>query len=149
MIEAIQLPILLKAIDFIFDEGRKILQERRDRRRRSQSALRVEPAGPEREIIVLEPEKAREIKQDLQGSRIDEAVWQNHEAEVRHLVRLLETYSRNYHLAKEQYAKWGDALVPSIVMHNLEEAENSMSDTIKKLETVLSRVYKKDLHPDQ
>jgi hypothetical protein len=64
---------------------------------------------------------------------------------VQHLVRLLETYSRNYYIAREQYAKWGSALVPPIILHNLTEAENSMMGTLKKLEGVLSKVYKKDI----
>ena len=79
-------------------------------------------------------------------SKIDEIVWQNHEMEVQHLVRLLETYSQNYHLAKEQYAKWGSALVPPIVVTNLKEAEASMLETIKQLEITLSKVYKKEIH---
>jgi hypothetical protein len=33
MLDPIQIPILLKAIDFVFDEGRKILEERRERRK--------------------------------------------------------------------------------------------------------------------
>ena len=79
------------------------------------------------------------------ASKIDDLLWRNHEEEVQHLVRLLETYSRNYYLAREQYAKWGSALVPPIIIHNLTEAENSMLGTIKQLEAVLSKVYKKDI----
>ena len=149
MIDPTQLPILLKAIDFVFDEGRKILQERRERRL-AESAV-PEKAEPEsaKEIVPLEPEKAAEVKQDLLSSRIDEILWQNHEAEVQHLVKLLETYSRNYHLAREQYAKWGSALVPTIIVHNVTEAENSIAGTIRQLELVLSKVYKKDIPPSQ
>jgi hypothetical protein len=62
-------------------------------------------------------------------------------------VTLLETYSRNYHLAREQYAKWGSALVPPIIVHNMVEAENSVLDTLKRLEAVLSKVYKKTVIP--
>ena len=149
MIDPVQLPILLKAIDFIFDEGRKILQERRERRKMNESAPKEEHAEPEKEIVILEPEKAKEVKLDLQSSKIDELLWQNHEAEVQHLVRLLETYSRNYHITREQYAKWGEALVPPIIVHNLTEAENAMMETVAKLETVLSRVYNKDIQPNQ
>jgi hypothetical protein len=90
-----------------------------------------------------------EIKQDLLKSKVDEILWQNHELEVKHLVKLLETYSRNYHLASEQFAKWGSALVPPIIVHNMTEAENSMVQTIKKLEDVLSKVYEKDITPNQ
>jgi hypothetical protein len=147
MLDAIQLPILLKAIDFIFDEGRKILEERRERRRMNANPPDGEPQENEKELMLPEPEKAEAIKQDLIASKIDEIVWQNHETEVQHLVRLLETYSRNYYLAKEQYAKWGSALVPPIIVSNMNEAENSMLETMKRLEVTLSKVYKKDITP--
>lgn len=149
MLETVQLPLMLKAIDFLFDEGRKIMAERRERRLAENTAPKTETPQAEKEIIPLEPEKAIEIKNDLISSKIDELLWQNHEADVKHLVALLETYSRNYQLAKEQYAKWGSALVPPIIMHNMVEAENSMMDTLKKLEAVLSKVYKKDIQPTQ
>lgn len=149
MIDPIQLPILMKAIEFVFDEGRRILEERRERRKRLEPLPSAETAGTPPDVAVREPEKEIEIKQDLLASRVDEILWQNHEKEVQHLVRLLETYSRNYHLAREQYAKWGDALVPPIIVNNLADSENSMIDTIKRLETVLSKVYKKDIPPLQ
>jgi len=151
MIDPVQLPILLKAIDFVFDEGRKILEERRERRKMESSApAKLEaPETEAKQIVPLEPEKAKEIRQELSTSKVDELLWKNHEAEVQHLVRLLETYSRNYHLAKEQYAKWGSALVPPIIMHNMMEAENSMIETIQKLETILSKVYNKNIQPTE
>jgi hypothetical protein len=149
MIDPTQLPILLKAIDFVFDEGRKILEERRERRKTSDSAPTSENQEPAKEITPIQVQEKNEIKQDLITSKIDEMLWQNHELEVQHLVRLLETYSRNYYTAKEQYAKWGSALVPPIIVHNMTEAENSMIDTIQRLENVLSKVYKKDISPNQ
>ena len=149
MIDPTQLPILLKAIDFVFDEGRKILEERRERRKNSDAPPTIEEKEHPKEIIPREPEKEAEIKQDLLAAKVDEILWQSHEQELQHLVRLLETYSRNYHLAKEQYAKWGDALVPAIIVNNLRDAENSMIETIKRLEVILSKVYKKDIPPLQ
>jgi hypothetical protein len=146
MIDAIELPLLLKAIDFVFEEGRKILEERRERRKRQENAPVTEVQASVEEIAPPpSPEEPAEIKQELLNSKVDEILWQNHEMEIQHLVRLLETYSRNYHLAREQYAKWGSALVPPIIMHNMTEAENSMLETVQKLETVLSKVYKKDI----
>ena len=53
------------------------------------------------------------------------------------------------YITSEQYAKWGDALVPPIIVHNMTQAENSMAETLKKLEDVLSKVYKKDITPNQ
>lgn len=150
MIDPIHLPVLLKAIDFVFDEGRKILEERRERRKMQDTA----PAGeaPRDETPTIEQKESLKeitVKQDLITSKVDEILWKNHEQEIQHLVRLLETYSRNYHLAKEQYAKWGDALVPPIIINNLNDAENSMIETIKRLEVILEKVYRKDIPPIQ
>ncbi|HSL46194.1 MAG TPA: hypothetical protein VK897_22355 [Anaerolineales bacterium] len=149
MIETLQIPILLKAIDFVFEEGRKILEERRERRRLQENPLRDEPQEQGTQAAARDIQQKDEIKQDLLASKIDEIRWQNHEAEVQHLVRLLETYSRNYQLAKEQYAKWGSALVPPIIVSNLSEAESSMLETIQKLEDTLSKVYEKDIIPNK
>jgi hypothetical protein len=156
MIDPLQLPILMKAIDFVFDEGRKILQERRERRQAEDAAPALqapqqaeEKPPAEQEIAPISPEQAEEIKKDLIASKIDEVLWQSHEAEIKHLVTLLETHSRNYRIAREQYAKWGSALVPPIILHNMTEAENAVADTLGKLETVLSRVYKKDIQSTQ
>lgn len=149
MIDPTQLPILLKAIDFVFEEGRKILEERRERRRMQDNLPKEELPEPPHETTALAVEEEKQIKQDLLASKIDEILWQNHESEVQHLVRLLETYSRNYQLAREQYARWGSALVPPIIVNNMNEAENSMLRTIKELEVTLSKVYKKDIHPDK
>src|SRR5688572_25142664 len=149
MIETLHIPILLKAIDFIFEEGRKILEERRERRRTEQNLPKEQVEEPQEETAAIEVLEKPEIKQVLLASKIDEVHWQNHEAEVQHLVRLLETYSHNYQLSKEQYAKWGSALVPPIIVSNMTEAENAMLETIKKLEDTLSKVYEKDITPEK
>lgn len=152
MLDPIHIPILLKAIDFVFDEGRKILEERRERRKASAATTAMDPNPNQEPASEPEPvdiQATNQIKQDLLTSKIDEILWKDHELEVQHLVRLLETHSRNYHLASEQYARWGSALVPPIIVHNMTEAENSMVETLKKLEDVLSKVYKKDITPNQ
>ena len=145
MIDPIQLPILMKAIDFVFEEGRKILEERRERRKAQENPPKAEIQEPAKEAAALEVQKLDETRQDLLASKIDEILWKNHEMEIQHLVRLLETYSHNYQLAKEQYAKWGSALVPPIIVNNLNEAESSILETIQQLEDVLAKVYKKEI----
>lgn len=149
MLDPIHIPVLLKAIDFIFDEGRKILEERRERRKTSEANTASPAAEPSPAPEPADIQETNQIKQELLTSKIDEILWKDHELEVQHLVRLLETYSRNYHLASEQFAKWGSALVPPIILHNMTEAENAMVATLKKLEDVLSKVYEKDITPNQ
>src|SRR5262245_17490358 len=103
MIDPVQIPILMKAIDFVFEEGRKILEERRERRKSNESPSKSEVQESEVESTPMVVQKQVEMKQALLASKIEDGLWQNHEQEVQHLVRLLETYSRNYHLAQEQY----------------------------------------------
>ena len=149
MIDPTQLPILLKAIDFVFDEGRRILEERRERRKLNDNSPKNEDQEPAKEITAPEPEKEIEIKQDLLASKIDEILWQNHELEVESLVKQLGKHTESYYILKEQYATWGSALVPPVIVLQMNEKENSMIETIKRLEDILSKVYKKDIHPIQ
>jgi hypothetical protein len=57
----------------------------------------------------------------------------------------MEIYTRNYHLAREQYAKWGSALVPQVVVHNLEEAEDAVAETMREIQELLVKVYGKPI----
>ena len=152
MLDPIHLPILLKAIDFVFDEGRKILEERRERRKTAATSTTAEPTPdpqPAADVKPADSQETNQVKQELLTSRIDEILWRDHELEVQHLVRLLEKYSRSYYIAREQYATCGSALVPPIIVHNMTEAEDSMAKILKELEGVLSKVYKKDISPNQ
>ncbi len=149
MIDPTQLPILLKAIDFVFDEGRKILEERRERRKTSDSTPTSENQEQAKEITPVEIQQKNGIKQDLLASKIDEILWQNHELEIQHLVKMLEKHTKNYYILKEQAAQWGSALVPPVIMLQIEERENLIMETRKQLEIVLSKVYKKDITPNE
>lgn len=145
MLEAIGIPILLKAVDFLFTEGNKILQERRKRRQeeKKKSGANVEDAKPtSTRTDVADVINSREAALKL---TVDEAVWSDTEAEIDHLVNLLEIHTRNFHLAREQYAKWGSAMVPPIIVNNLEEAEDAVAETMKELKDVLSRVYGQEI----
>ncbi len=149
MIDPTQLPILLKAIDFVFDEGRKILEERRERRKTSDSAPTSENQEPAKEMTPVQIQEKNEIKQDLITSKIDEILWQTHELEIQHLVKMLEKHTKNYYILKEQAAQWGSALVPPVILLQIEEKGNSIMETRKQLEIVLSKIYKKDITPNE
>lgn len=147
MLETIAIPVLLKAVDFIFGEGSKILEERRERRNAPQ-----QETVKEQPVTTIPPPQSIELSSDIIRSKavalsqpIAEAAWLDSEANIKHLLVLLEIHTKNYHLAKEQYAKWGSALVPPIIIHNLTEAENEIAATTRKLQTTLSKVYNKNV----
>ena len=140
MLEPISIPILMKAVEFLFDEASKILQERRERRKKELGSKQLEDKFDNRTT-----ENTIATKDAALGTPIDSILWGSLEAEVKHLVSLLDVYTKNYYLAKEQYAKFGSAMVPPVIVHNLAEAEDGIVDTADRLRKTLSKVYGRDI----
>ena len=145
MLEPVAIPILMQAVDFLFEETRKILQERRERRQAQLKETTTVPDPGNEGQEAPPPPDVIQTKEELLKQEISEAVWSTYEAEIRHQVSLMEIYTRNYHLAKEQYAKWGSALVPPVILHNLEEAEDAVAKTTRKLQALLVNLYGKPI----
>ena len=146
MLDPTTLPILVKALDFLFGEGSKILQERRERRQVELQKKLEDSISSGMSI----PEEAKHrvgitSKQDALEHQISATLWKDMEADVSHLVALLEIHTRNYHLAKTQYAQWGSALVPPIILYNLIEEEEAVDTTVKRLQALLTKAYAKPL----
>jgi hypothetical protein len=142
MLDPTTVPILVKVLDFLFGEGSKILQERRERRKVAQEGEKPKASEPP-PASKLDSTETIQSKEVALSQRVASSSWVSSEANINHLLSLLETYTRNYYLAKEQYAKYGSALVPPIVVHNLIEAEDGIATTMKELQTVLGAVYGK------
>lgn len=138
MIETVAIPILLKAVDFLFGEGSKILEERRKRLAKKQSSLKVIPPDQGSNAIISREEALKE--------KIEETVWESQQAKVTHLMTLLETYSQNYYLAREKYARFGRDHVPQVVVHQITEAEDEITSISKDLRDTLSQIYGKKVH---
>ena len=158
MIDPVQLPLLLKALDFLFDEGSKILQERREKRLLELSREKDEEKKSEKILenktnetelltknLVQDSYSVLANKDKLQTTPVIEEMWLENKDELSHTLELLKIYSDNYNLAKKQSAMWGEALVPTIVIHNLNEAEKGFMVTYRRAEQILARIYGKSV----
>ncbi len=144
-LDAFGLQVLTQAVNWLFVECSKILQERRERR---QEQLKARPPQPETVTQPSTTENAPDVIQSMStalNQQVNETAWKNSESEVKHLLSLLEIYTRNYRLYKEQYATWTSALVPPHIASGLTEAEDKIAATAQELQTVLSKVYGKKL----
>lgn len=148
MIDPITIPIFATAVDWLFGEGSKILQECRERRKAEQ-AIKEEDSEASPPASMLNDKSMIRSKEDALQQQASRVIWDDSEAKVNHLVSLLKIYTKSYYLAKEAYAKWGSALVPPIIVHNLTEAEDNIAITTKELQTLLGKVYGKTLHIPQ
>jgi len=153
MLDTVAIPVLMKAVEFIFGEGSKILEERRKRRlsletAEEQKGSHTKTASGKAAINVTSGVFfSREMVID---QPIEEAMWLSSKVKIEHLVSLLDTYTKNYYFAKEKYAKWGGASVPPIVMHELEEAEEGIAKNSQELQDALSKIYgKKVVKPEK
>jgi hypothetical protein len=151
-VEAAAVAILTKAIDFLFEQGAEILRFRRERNR----ADSAPPATPEPEPPAMPPPLADAgtapspeeaggavaTREELMRREIDHAMLERNEAEIRHLLTLQEIHTRNYRLAREQYAQWTGTLVPPIIVNNLENEEQALADVMNELRTKVGEVYR-------
>ncbi len=144
MLETITTPILLKAVDFIFGEASNILKERR-KHQSVQKEVETDSSGTElsRTTDKLSETAVIQSKEDALNTVVLERTWLASEAKVKHLLALLETYAKNYYIAKEKYVRFGRDYVPPIVIHQMAEAEDGIAVTGKELEDILSKVYGK------
>jgi hypothetical protein len=136
MIDPTALPILMKAIDFIFGEGSKILQERRERRQReegqNQEAKKNELAPEETGLVAS--------KSDLLAKTVNEKRWKMHESDVESILEQIKHYKGRRNLAMKRYAIQG-INVGYETLQEIEETENEIEKAMKELEVLLSEVF--------
>ncbi len=81
MLETVSIPILLKAVEFLFDEGKKILEERRERRKAQNTASeeKIESSSlknsspeetPETEVIKIQRSRNNNAHSRIRLDRI-------------------------------------------------------------------------------
>jgi len=143
---------LKKAVEILFDEGRKILVKRITSEK-PQSGLapgdEIEPNATE--VKTQAPDTAAlpdriDTKEKALGQPIEESLWNRERGDVEHLVKLLEIHIRNHHLAEEQLARFGGvAFAPPIVINNLREEEKEIVSNMNRLQKILTRVYGREV----
>jgi hypothetical protein len=132
MLETASLPILIKAVDFLFDECKKIMDERREKRK----PAKTEPPQP-----VSAPAEVVQTKESVLRLPIRPEAWTQTEKQVNHLMTLLEIHQDNRRLLSKQAAQWGEALVPPIIVNSLRNEETKILEIGAELQTLLSEVY--------
>jgi hypothetical protein len=134
MLEALLVPVVKKAVDFLFDEGRDVLKAYHERNKLP-TAAHDNATKAEEETSFLQLSKDDVLRQKIDESRVDQ-----YRDELDHLLRLQEIHARNYHLAKEQEAMWKE-LAPAIIVNRIIISEKDLADTSGRLAVVLSKVY--------
>jgi hypothetical protein len=125
--EAWQATLLGVAIRIVYDSGREVLNEILSRKRA------VAPKDDHSELEHLSTNLSMQNLDELLHSTVTENQISKHSQHIEHLSRLFELYKRNYRNAKEKAAMWGATLVPPIILHEIEDAEDNLVVVIKQL----------------
>jgi hypothetical protein len=137
--EPFALMVLTQAVSFLFDEARKILDERRQRRQETEEpddtvAL---PDGAE--------ESTKETILDLKPTSLD----QETQEEINHLLELIKIQRDHRRKAEVKINKLGGILfVPPNVRVELENAEDEILKHTQKLKKLLEKVYNQPIYID-
>jgi hypothetical protein len=131
MIETSAAPLVVKAVEFLFDEGKQVLEERRvERQAEATTASLADPIH---------------TKQSALAAQIDEARLKSLEKDLAHLLHLCEIYKTNLYQTQEKYARFGSAYAPQHLLHEMNAAEEGLSDALKRLNDILSRIYGREI----
>jgi hypothetical protein len=137
--EPFALMVLTQAVGFLFDEARKILAERRQRRQETEEpddtvAL---PDGAE--------ESSKETILELKPTNLDEET----QEEINHLLELIKIQKDHRRKAEVKINKLGGILfVPPNVRVELENAEDEILKHTQKLKKLLEKVYGQPIYID-
>lgn len=88
-------------------------------------------------------EKARSIgtRDEILALTVVAGRWNHHRERVRHLVQLASTHLRTHRHVTEQYMKWGSALAPPIIVHELEEAGTGLLRSMDELLSIMAHLH--------
>ena len=139
MLDPTALPILMKSLEFLYDEYSKLLAERRERRLREEKGAEAEAIKDLPTEALPAPTKAVALEEKIAPTH-----WDASEAQVKHLTEMLEIHYGNYRHLSKQYAQWTGALVPPVIANGLAHEEKEIEKLTKELQETLAKVYGKD-----
>jgi hypothetical protein len=132
MIELIGVPILMKAVDFLFGLAK-------DRVSKSKSN-KPDEAPNNNSHIELE-----HSLEEVHHWQVDTALLQMYQVEIAAVLDQLEIHQRNLNLAHQQKAKWGETLVPPIIEHNIRDEQAAIGMKVSRLTELLEQVTNRPL----
>ena len=129
LVETFAIPVLMKAVDFLFDEAKNILAERQATR---QEAGRQATAPPD--IPLLDQDKESILRR-----KVSEELARQQEQAIQSLLEEIEIYRRNYQRLKKRVALEGGLdFAPVSVANQLQAQEDAILETSQRLAAIVN-----------
>jgi hypothetical protein len=131
MIETVAVPILMKAVDLLFGETKKILEERRAARQSAERQI-----APPPEIPLLDQDKQTVVKR-----QVSEELATRQEGAIKALLDEIAIYQVNYQrLSKRVALEGGRDYAPVNVLNQLEAQEDAILERSQRLAQIVDGV---------
>lgn len=147
MLEAAAVGVFTKSVDFLFDECKKVLDERRERRR-AQLGEKKEAPAPPAQTGASAPESstpapaAITTKEEALRQPVNPSTWMESQAQLEHLNHLMGIHLKNYRLYQVQYATFTPLYAPPHIVSALEHEEKQVLEVGREIERLLSGIFK-------
>jgi hypothetical protein len=135
--DAWQVPIITAALEFLYDVGRRLVDEIATRKNQDNVSHEKTPDP-------ISSELERYNKAELMATKVNVEELEEHKEKLDHLLRLRDIYTKNYYNAKEKTAMWGPGLVPPIVLHELDDAESNLLKLVGDINGSVKAILKLD-----
>jgi len=130
-IEVLAVPILVKAVDFLFDQAKETLAERRDARQKEHSQI-----NPPLEIPLLDKDK-----ESVLNRRVSEEMVRLKQKEVESTLVEIAAYQKNLQRLREQIAAAGGPKNAPIDKLSLRDAqEESVLEASARLAKIIDSI---------
>ena len=145
-IDPVTIPILMKVLDFFFDEGSRILEQRRKRNSAKEIASKVSEDQTEVDISVTASHEAElDAKESVLSQKISDVALKAHQKSLEHLLEMKQIYSERYDLARKKLAIAGEAEVSYKVLYEIGESERELAKVMEEIRVTLTNLVGKPI----
>ncbi len=136
-LEPIGLAVLTKAVDFLFNEASKFMQERRERRSLEQNRISSKEADKTTGFTKRE---------ELLSWEPNELFLQDTYLEIEHCLDQIQQYRKNRRMLEKQVAMYGGVvLAPIAVQNQLNNVERELESSCQKLRRLVEETYGQEI----
>ncbi len=130
-LDPIAVPIVMKAVDFLFGEAKKILEERRQARQKPDR-----PVAPPPDIPLLEQDKETVLKRQVSKELV-----KREEQAIQGILDEAAVYQQNLQRLQKRVAlEGGIDYAPIGVVNQLHAQEDALLEASQRLAVVIERV---------
>ena len=130
-LDPLSMSIIVKAVDFLFDQAAKVIQELKEDR---SASIKDASESSTRDLISDKSEMVKAVSMEIDTK------------EIQHCLDQIDLYTKNVHVFEKRIAFFGgEVLAPLDLVHKLNVSQDELKKWISKLKFLLESASKKKI----